>query len=115
MDNNNSALMWLWMTLATLGGAITSISLRPYKEMTRPEIILAFFVSSTFAMFVGSVAAEVVARWAAKYLGGAPVNLRVYGAVMWFMAASAHFLLPVAIGRAKRFISAFGTQPGETK
>lgn len=107
MNDNNSILVWLWVTLATLGGAISSMSLRPYKDMSRSDIVLAFIVSSTFAMFMGYPLAEFIARWSAKWLGGGPVNMHVLGGGMWFMAMSAHFLIPVAIARAKRFITAF--------
>lgn len=106
-DASHPLIVWLWMLLATLGGAATSISFRPYKEMTWKEIALAFVVSSTFSLFVGSLVAELVARY---LFGPGPINLRVFGAVMWFMAAAAHFLIPVAITRARNVIRAVGTE-----
>ena len=104
-DDTGGGIFWLWASLATLSGAISSISLRPYKEMSKAQIAMAFTVSSTFAMFVGSFVAEWVAR---RFFGPGPINLRAFGAVMWFMAAASHFLLPVMISRAKRFADAFG-------
>lgn len=104
-DNGSPLVVWLWMILATLGGAASSISFRPYKDMTWRDILLAFTVSATFSLFVGSLVAEFVARW---LYGPGPVNLRVFGAVMWFMAAAAHFLIPVGISRVKRAISVIG-------
>ncbi len=102
--NENSPLFWLWVTLATIAGAITSLTLRPYREMPAIEIALALFVSATFAMFVGSPIAAEAARW----WGGGKVDLRAFGLVMWVMAAGAHFLIPVVIGRAKNFIAKVG-------
>jgi len=104
----NPWVMWLWAALATLSGAASSLSFQPYKSMSWKEIALAFTVSSTFAIFVGSFVAEYIARW----FGSGQLNIRAFGAVMWFMATSAHFLIPVTINRAKRFITAWnGTEP----
>lgn len=100
MDSHNP-LVWAWLVLASLAGAVTSIAFRPYKDMTWRDILLAFVVSSTFAIFVGSAIAEWVA---VKLLGGGQINLRVYGAVMWFMAAAAYFIIPVLFARAKRWV-----------
>jgi len=103
--SENNLLFWIWSFLATVGGAVSSFALRPYKEMSRLEITLAFVMSLTFGMFVGSFLAEIVVR---KLSGDGPFNLRAYGAVMWFMATSAHFLIPVAISKAKGVIRSLG-------
>lgn len=106
-DGGNPVVVWLWAVLATTAGGISSLSFRPYKQMSRGEITLAFIVSSTFALFVGPLVADVIGHW---LFGNGPVNLRVFGAVLWFMAAGAHFLIPVGITRAKRLISALGAE-----
>lgn len=108
MTENNPLVIWLWALIATVAGSAASISFQPYKQMTWLAITLAFLVSCGFALFVGSAVAEWVAT--RTWVGGGPgqINIRVYGGVMWFMAASAHYLIPVAITRAKHFIRAFG-------
>jgi hypothetical protein len=68
------------------------------------EIALAFVVSSTFALFVGSLVAQIVADWFAQ---NGQMNVRVYGAVMYTMAVSSHVLIPVLIGRTRRFFAAW--------
>lgn len=103
--NDHPAIAWAWLALATMTGAVSSIALRPYKEMGRWEIVLAVVVAATFSMFVGSVVAEFVAHW---LYGDGPVNLRVFGATLWFMAAASHYLIPVGISRARRAIKAIG-------
>ncbi len=102
--NENSPLFWLWVSLATLAGAVTSLTLRPYRQMQAVEIALALFVSATFAMFVGSPIAAEAARW----WGKGHMDLRAFGLVMWVMAAGSHFLIPVVIGRAKVLLTKIG-------
>lgn len=99
--NEHNPIVWLWIILASLAGSVTSIAFRPYKEMSWKDIVLAFIVSSTFAIFVGSAIAEYVA---VKLFGKGPINLKAYGAVMWFMAAAAYFIIPVLFARAKRWV-----------
>lgn len=99
-EPNSSLLLWLWSTLAALAGTVSSLSFRPYRTMSRIDIILSLIVSLTFAIFVGSLVAEWVARW----FDNGVLNIKVYGATMWFLGASAHYLIPVAIGRVRRSI-----------
>lgn len=99
MGNEHPWALWLWTTLAALGGGVSALSFRPYKRMTRGEIFLSLVVSSTFALFVG----PLVAQW---MFGTNPVDVRLMGAVLWLMAAGAHFLIPLAI---RRFGAAIGT------
>jgi len=108
VSENNPLILWLWAFIATLAGSAASISFQPYRQMTWAAIALAFAVSCGFALFVGSAAAEWIATRAMFGARAGQINIRVYGGVMWFMAAAAHYLIPVAITRAKRFIRAFG-------
>lgn len=104
--NENSPAFWLWVTLATLTGSMASLANKQLKTMTKWEIGLALAVSVGFSMFVGSAVAGEVAKW----WGGGQINLRVFGAVMWTMAAGSHILIPVFIGRLKGVISKLGPQ-----
>jgi len=94
-------MLWLWAVLGASAGSVSSLSFRPYRSMTTLDIILSLIVSFTFAIFVGSIAAEAVAKW----IGSGPVNIKVYGATMWFLGASAHYLIPVAITRVRRLLT----------
>lgn len=105
MNENNPLVVYGWLILSALGGAITSLSFKPYRQMAKIEIGVAFVVSFTFAIFVGSAVADFVAK---HLFGDSPANLRVYGLVMWFMASGSNFLIPVAFTRAKCIISAIG-------
>ncbi len=102
--NENSPLFWLWVTLATLTGSMASLANKQLKAMTKGEIALALAVSVGFAMFVGSAVAAEVAKW----WGGGKIDLRVFGAVMWAMAAGSHILIPMVIGRLKDTIAKIG-------
>lgn len=81
---------WIWTVLATIGGSISALSFQPYKRMTRAEIGLSLVVSFTFALFFG----PLVGYW---IFGTGSVNWRLMGAVMWGMAAGAHYLIPLGI------------------
>jgi len=100
-EPSSSFMLWLWAVLGASAGSVSSLSFRPYRSMTTLDIILSLIVSFTFAIFVGSIAAEAVAKW----IGSGPVNIKVYGATMWFLGASAHYLIPVAITRVRRFLT----------
>lgn len=102
--NDHSPFEWLFVSLAAIAGAMTSLTFRPYKTMLWWEIALAFTVSLGFALSVGPLVAEFSARSIVRLLGGdanGPVNLRIFGAVMWLLAASSHVVIPVLIRRAK--------------
>lgn len=79
-----------WLGLAALAGAITALSFRPFKHMTRAEIIIAVFVGFSFAAFVGPWAAAVI-------FGDGPVDLRILGGVFYIMATGSNLLLPPLI------------------
>lgn len=100
-EPSSTLMLWVWSTLAALAGTVSSLSFRPYRTMSKIDIVLSLIVSLTFAIFVGSLVAEWVARWP---LWGGQLNVKVYGATMWFLGASAHYLIPVAIGRVRRSI-----------
>lgn len=107
MNEQNPWVFWFWVGIATFGGAVSSLSFQPYKTMGRWQIALAFIVSFTFSIAFGPMVAELISGW---FFGKGSVNLRVYGAVMWFMAAASHYLIPVLIRRARD--AAANAKPG---
>lgn len=97
-DTSNLAA-WAWAILASFAGALTALSVRPFKNMTPGEITLALSVGASFAIFVGP--------WAAKLLfGDGPTDVRVLGGLFYLMASGSNILIPLAI---KKLASFFGT------
>ena len=80
----------LYSVLASIAGAITALSFRPFKTMSRTEITLALFVGATFAMFVGP--------WVAfAMFGNGPVDIRLLGGLFYLMASGSNILIPLAV------------------
>lgn len=89
-----------WLALASLAGAITALSFRPFKDMTRLEIVIALFVGFSFAVFVGP--------WAVKAaFGSEQVDLRVAGGMFYLMASGSNILVPLAV---RKFGDLFGVK-----
>jgi hypothetical protein len=105
MPNANPWTLYLWGLLASLAGALTALSARPFKNMTRSEIALALTVGASFAIFVGP--------WVAKIIfGDGPMDIRVFGGVLYLMATGSNILIPMAV---KWFGRVFGASNGESR
>lgn len=91
-SGENSIMAWVYATLASFAGALTALSFRPFKRMSGGEIVLALVVGASFAMFVGPLAAQWI-------FGKGPVDIRLFGAVLYVMASGSNILIPWAIKR----------------
>lgn len=103
-------MRYLWPALASLAGAITALSFRPFKRMSRAEIFMAIFVGASFAWFVSP--------WVNQLLfGRGPTDIRVLGGVFYLMASGSNVLIPFAIKWLGRvFVSGTGeTEPKESE
>ena len=80
----------LYPLLASIAGAITALSFRPYKAMSNFEIGLSLFVGASFAMFVGPWVAFMV-------FGNGPADMRMMGALFYVMASGSNVLIPLAV------------------
>lgn len=100
MSEDNPLLAWLWPLLASLAGAVTALSFRPYAKMSPVDILMALFVGTTFAWFVSPWVAHTA-------FGYEPPGIRVVGGLYYLMASGSNILIPVAIRGLKRF---FGSQ-----
>ncbi|MGZ8286150.1 MAG: hypothetical protein ACXW27_09160 [Allosphingosinicella sp.] len=100
MEGNDTPLAgYVWLALASFAGALTALSVRPFKNMTPMEIILSLSVSASFPIFVGP--------WAAKlYFEDGPVDFRMVGGMYWVMACGSNILIPLVVKKAAQF---FGT------
>ena len=90
---------WTWGVLASLGGALTALSFRPFKNMSRGEIFLALAVGTSFAMFVGPLAASWI-------FGEGPVDYRIFGGILYLMASGSNILIPLAVKKLSGFFGA---------
>jgi ABC-type uncharacterized transport system permease subunit len=92
---NDHPSQWLWAALASIAGAITALSFRPFKEMTVGEIVLALFVGASFAFFVGPLVVRLM-------FGTAEPDMRIVGAVLYLLATGSNALIPRAVERLSR-------------
>ena len=99
----NPYLRIFWPVLASLAGAITALSFRPFKQMSRIEIVLALIVGTSFATFVGPLAA-------AWMFGEQPADIRLLGGMFYLMASGSNILIPLAVKKVGSF---FGIEKGE--
>ena len=94
-------LRLLWPLLASLAGAITALSFRPYRNMSALEVTMSLVVGTSFATFVGPLAAVWI-------FGTGPVDIRLLGATFYLMASGSNVLIPLAIRKLSQM---FGEQP----
>lgn len=97
--NSHQLTALIWTLLASFAGALTALSFRPFKNMTRGEIALALIVGASFAMFVG----PLVATW---IFGSGPVDIRILGGIFYLMASGSNILIPMAVRWLGRFFGA---------
>lgn len=97
MNQGNPYTQWLWIVLASFAGALTALSFRPFRDMSKGEITLALFVGMAFAIFVGPWAV----RW---YFGAAEPDLRIAGGIFYLMASGSNALIPFLVRKMSAVI-----------
>lgn len=93
---------WLrvaWPLVASLSGAITALSFQPYRNMSPVQVFMSLIVGTSFAYFVGPLAAHFIFR-------DGPIDTRLYGSVLYLMATGSNVLIPLLVKWLARF---FGT------
>lgn len=90
MDGGGPLERWLWPAVASLAGAVTALSFRPFKSMSKGEIFMALFVGASFAWFVSPWVNQAI-------FGDGPTDVRVLGGVFYLMASGSNILIPFAI------------------
>jgi ABC-type uncharacterized transport system permease subunit len=83
-------LNWIWTGLASIAGAITALSFRPFTTMSWWEIALALFVGASFAFFVGPLVVRMM-------FGSSEPDMRIVGAILYLLATGSNALIPMAI------------------
>lgn len=87
----------LYPVVASLAGAITALSFRPFANMTKGEIGMALFVGASFAMFVGP--------WAVHLLPESITSdIRLQAGIFYLMASGSNALIPLAVRWLGRFV-----------
>lgn len=105
-DSNHPFTGFIWPLLASLAGALTALSFRPFKDMTRSEITLAMAVGTSFAMFVGPLAAWWI-------FGTGPVDFRIFGGVLYLMASGSNILIPLAVRKLGQLFGVKNEEAGK--
>ncbi len=100
MNGDSAPLRFLWPLLASIAGAITSLSFKSYRDMRAIEIAMSLVVGTSFGTFVGPLAAVWI-------FGAGPVDIRMLGATFYLMASGSNVLIPLAIRKLSSF---FGTE-----
>lgn len=86
----DEAMRWLWTILASIAGAVTALSFRPFKKLSAIEIGMSLFVGASFAMFVSPWVIQLA-------FGSNPVDVRIMGAIFYMMASGSNILIPFLI------------------
>lgn len=86
-EEHYSALGMAYIGLAAVAGAVTALSFRGWKEMTRTEIVLTLFVSASFSVFV-------VPWLAYSYFGPTP-DIRALAFAIYVGGSGANTFLPL--------------------
>lgn len=97
MNSDSPGAQFAWTVLAAVAGAVTALSSRPLESMTRWQIGLSFFVSASFAIFVGPLLVRLI-------FGVEPPDIRLTGAVYYLLATGSNVLVPLAVRRLSGFI-----------
>lgn len=95
----------LYPVAASLAGAITALSFRPWQSMSKGQITMALFIGVSFAIFFGP--------WAIHLLfGDGPGDPRLQAGAYYLMASGSNALIPMAV---KWLARAFGFQPEDDR
>lgn len=89
-DQSNEIMGWLWPLLSSAAGSITALASRPFKLMSRTEIMLALFVGASFAYFAGPWVVQMI-------FGHQPTDQHIVGGIYYVMATASNILLPFLI------------------
>lgn len=87
---------WVYMAMAAVAGAITSLSGLAWRTMTWGEIFLTLFAGASFAIYV--------TPWLAHIALGANSDQKTIAGLTYVAASGSNFLLPVMIRYLKRLL-----------
>lgn len=96
---NNIALKVAYTAMAAIAGAVTSLSLTKWKEMTTPEIVMALFVGASFAVFFTPWFLHSIIRVDEG-------DVRTISFITYISASGSNILIPIAIKYVGKFVGA---------
>jgi hypothetical protein len=97
MNEQHEQARMVYIAMAALAGAVTSLSGMPWRTMSWPEIFMTLFVGTAFAVLL-------VPWLAADWLHVDISNLRAICAVTYLGATGANVFIPVIIRKVKRLL-----------
>lgn len=93
-EGSYSGLGMMYLALAALAGAVTALSFRGWKEMTKTEIVMTLLVSSFFAVFA--------VPWLAQMAFGANIDIKAMAFAIYVGGSGSNTFLPMLFGWIKR-------------
>ncbi|KMS54730.1 hypothetical protein [Sphingobium cupriresistens] len=103
MNHEDLLVRYLYIPLAALAGAVSSLGARRWRTMTKAKMAMTVLMGATFAIFV--------TPWAAhQFIGVDESDARGTVALTYLFAIGAHVLLPWLIQRLERLIGAGDAQ-----
>lgn len=97
MAHDDIMVRFVYIPLAALMGAVSSLGARRWRSMTKTKMALAILMGATFAMFV--------TPWAAReFIGVKEDDARAIVALTYLFAIAAHIILPWIIQKLERLI-----------
>ena len=97
MDHNDILLRYVYLPLAALTGAISSLGARRWRQMGRGQIALVIVTVFSFGYFVAPALSH-------SLFGIDETDARKVAAVVWVFSWGWHVLLPAITARAARAI-----------
>lgn len=90
----------MYPIFASVAGAITALSFRPFKDLTPLQIGMSIFVGWSFAYFLGPFVVHTIL--------GTNNDVRMQGGIYYLLASGSNALIPIAV---KWLARAFNMNP----
>lgn len=103
MDQNELLLRYVYIPMAALAGAVSSLGARRWRSMSKGKMLLTILMGASFSIFV--------TPWAAHEFVNVPEgDARAIVALTYLFAIAAHIILPWLIQRLERIIGSGDAQ-----
>lgn len=97
MSQDEILLRYVYLPLAAIGGAISSLGARRWRQMGKGQMAFAVFTGVSFALFVTPFVAH-------SWFGISETDARAIVALTYVFGFGAHLLLPWVIRRVVKLI-----------
>jgi hypothetical protein len=89
MNSEDPLMRWIYMAMAAVAGAVTSLSGLAWRTMSWGEVFLTLFVGASFAIYV--------TPWLANLALGPQADMRTIAGLTYVAASGSNVLLPMLI------------------